>query len=100
MTHRVLITMIVCLAMLSCKKTNQDATVTKDCTGTYLTIDSKDFKVCNEDILEAYEDGTIITASFKKLKECKPLENKVTCELYHEYKYWIEITKIKSTLDS
>lgn len=99
MRSRILLALIICLTIVSCKKTNQDATVTKDCTGTYLTIDSKDFKVCNEEILEAYDEGTKIKASFKKLKECQALEDKVTCELYHEYKYWIEIKSLKVSAD-
>jgi hypothetical protein len=36
------------LTMVSCKKElNKSMTVVKDCTGTYLQMDGKDFKVCD-----------------------------------------------------
>jgi hypothetical protein len=97
---RILIAAFLAITIMSCGKSNQDATVSRDCSGTYLTIDSKDFKVCNEELLEGYEEGVKLKASFSKLKNgCPYLENKITCELYHEYKYWIEIKKIKVLTD-
>jgi hypothetical protein len=41
-------TVAALLTLLSCKReTNKPMTVIKDCTGTYLRMDGKDFQVCN-----------------------------------------------------
>ena len=84
------------LTLLSCKReTNKPMTVIKDCTGTYLRMDGKDFQVCNIGKLTFFSSGTTVNATFKKIDNCKRLEGKVVCKMLHQNEGLIEIVKLK-----
>jgi hypothetical protein len=101
LTSRVFITIFIALTLLSCNKINQDAIVAKNCSGTTISVNDKNYRVCNEEILEDYMDGESVEISFSILKNgCPEFENGVVCDLFLEYKQWIEIKKVKSTLES
>ena len=70
-------------------------TVLKDCSGTYLRTDGKDFHVCNQEKLSSFSSGTNVTATFKTLQNCKALEEKFVCMLYHQNEGWIEVCNLK-----
>jgi len=70
-------------------------TVVKDCSGTYLRLDGKDYHVCNEEKLSSFSSGTNVTATFKTLQNCKALEEKIVCKLYHQNEGWIEVCNLK-----
>ncbi|MCI5059378.1 MAG: hypothetical protein MRY83_24915 [Flavobacteriales bacterium] len=79
----------------ACKKEkNVSSEVIRDCTGTYLRLDEKDYKVCNIDILEGYESETNIIATFKKTNNCDDPEVAV-CLLYHPFEHYIKIQSIQ-----
>ena len=86
----------VALFLTTCKKEkNQTVTVVRDCTGTYLRFDSKDYSVCNPDKVASFSDGTTVTATFRKVDECNyPY---TACMMVHPYDIGglIEVTKIK-----
>ncbi|MDX2171953.1 MAG: hypothetical protein SFY56_02460 [Bacteroidota bacterium] len=80
----------------SCKKkVCNDATVIKDCTGSYLRVDKKDYLICNENIFSNYANGTKVQATFIKLESCKALEDKTVCMMVHEHEGLIEVKKIQ-----
>jgi hypothetical protein len=82
--------------MFSCNKEEcKSMTVVRDCTGTYLRLDGKDFHVCNEEKLSSFSSGTNITASFKTIENCKALEEKFVCKMYHKNEGWIEVVNLK-----
>jgi hypothetical protein len=85
------------LTIFGCKKESyKTATVIMDCTGTYLRMEGKDYKVCNLEKVSSLPSGTTVVATFKKITECKGSGNfSVTCLMYHEYDSWIEVEKIK-----
>lgn len=95
--------LILCLLLIlttifsSCKKeTNQTVTVIRDCTGTYLRLNGKDYHVCNLGKVTSFPTGTTVTATFKKLTECNDSDNTAAvCYMLHENEGWIEVTKIK-----
>lgn len=91
------ITVIVLLfTLFSCNKEQyQNMTVVKDCSGTYLQIDGKDFHVCNEEKLSSFSSGTNVTASFKKIDNCMALAEKCVCKIYHKNEGWIEVVNLK-----
>ena len=89
-------TVAVLLTLFSCKReTNKPMTVVKDCTGTYLRIDGKDFQVCNVGKLSLLSAGSTVDATFRKIDNCKRLEDKVVCMMLHPNEGWIEIVKLK-----
>jgi len=85
------------LMLFSCKKKAlENMTVVRDCTGTYLRIDRKDYRVCNLEKLTTYNDGVIVKAKFHKLKECNGSGmNQIVCMMYHQHEGWIEVTEVK-----
>lgn len=69
-------------------------TVIKDCTGSYLRFNDKDYHICNIEIVENYNDGTEVNASFKNIDDC-PDNAEIVCEMLHNNEGWVEVTKIK-----
>ena len=89
-------TVAVLLTVFSCKReTNKPMTVVRDCTGTYLRMDGKDFQVCNIGKLSLFSTGTAVNATFRKIDNCKRLEDKVICKMLHPNEGLIEIVKLK-----
>jgi hypothetical protein len=85
------------LANAACQKENKvNMTVVRDCTGTYLQKDGKDYQVCNLEKVKNFDDGTKVTASYKRLKERKGSGiDQIVCLMYHQSEGWIEVTAIK-----
>jgi hypothetical protein len=71
------------------------ATIVRDCSGTYIRIDKTDYLVCNKEILQDIPDETIVSVSFKKVKQCPPTDEMV-CMLYHEHKGTVKVKKVQS----
>ncbi len=81
------------LLVFSCKKVKQEKmTVIRDCTGTYLRFDGKDYHVCNLEKLETFPDNAAVTASFRKVDSCT---DNAACLMFHENEGWVEITDIR-----
>jgi len=82
---------------MSCEKErNQPATIVRDCTGTYLQIDSKDYQVCNVSKTETFEADELVIATFKIVGECiDPDYVNPDCKMLHHFEDWIEVQKIK-----
>ena len=81
----------------ACKKErNQTMTIVRDCTGTYLRIEGKDYQVCNLEKVSSFSDGTLVTATFKKIKECNgSAKDAIVCLMLHPNEGWIEVEKVK-----
>ncbi len=90
------ITLISCLAIFigSCSKDCVRTEVEKNCTGTYLRISEKVYKVCNYEILDAYEDGDEVNARYKKVNNCTPDPDVVICMMYFPFDGNIEVSSI------
>lgn len=82
---------------LACKKSiHKEATVVKDCSGTYLKIGGKDHQVCNAESLSSFESGDKVTINYKCLESCDNLlPIPAICYLNHPNEGWIEVLKIK-----
>ncbi|MNJ92940.1 hypothetical protein D3C87_106150 [compost metagenome] len=70
-----------------------DAIVEKNCTGTYLKIDTKFSYVCNSDILASYANGQSVSVSYKALEGCSSIGTAV-CAAAFNYDGIIEINEI------
>lgn len=87
---------IFLLTMIGCKKEfNDRVTVIRDCTGTYLRLDGKDYKICNYEIVASFENNETITATFKMNKNsyCEA-QHRTTCAMFHENEGWIDVSKV------
>jgi len=86
-------TTITLLTLIACKKVkNETMTVVRDCSGTYLHFNGKDYNVCNLEKVSSFSDGASVIATFRKIKNCT---SGVVCLIYHENEGWIHVEKIK-----
>lgn len=81
--------------ILSCEKEkNQSATIVRDCTGTYLRLDNKDYLVCNTKKTNEFEENDEVIATFKDVKDCRT--NDAVCAVYHKTEGTIKVCKIRN----
>lgn len=94
---KTIVTVLSIAALSSCAANfqNQKATVVGDCTGKYLRIAGKDYQVCNTDLLNNFKNGSTVTATFEKIKNCPEFEGKISCMMYHPNEGIIRIKSIK-----
>ena len=85
---------IVFSFFFGCEKSKTRMTIIKDCTGTYLRDNSRDYYVCNSDLLDSYSTGDKVNVSYSELEECFGILEAITCEMDHPYKGKIEIAEI------
>ena len=87
-------TTILLTILISCSKVNnKNMTVIKDCTGSYLRFNGKDYQICNIEIVEDFENGVEVEASFERIDDCE--NNWIVCYMLHENEGWINVTKIE-----
>lgn len=89
-----ILTVLCGMSMNSCSKDYQHATIDRDCTGTYLELNDKDYLVCNPDIVNWIEEGNEIQVKFKTNASCPQDPNQSLCELYHAHCGIVEILEI------
>ncbi len=94
---KTLFVLFLTILLAGCKKEiNKIVTVVRDCTGTYLRFDGKDYQVCNLEKVSSFSDGSIVTATFKSINVCNgPAKDSVVCLMIHHNEGWIEVEKIK-----
>ena len=78
------------------KESNQCVTVVRNCTGTYLKWDGKNYQVCNLEQVSGFEDGASLKATFKKIKTCNgSAMEQITCKMLFPHEGFIEVIKVK-----
>lgn len=84
------------LMSATCKKSvNIPMVFIKDCTGTYLRYNDKDYHICNTEKVEGFTNGDTVIAKFTKLKECNgKAKDGIICMMYHANEGWIEIQSV------
>lgn len=86
------------LAFFSCEKgieKTKESTLIRDCTGTYLRVDNKDYLICNAELVSYLPNNTKIEASYVTEKDCDKSKDQIICAMYHAHEKIITITKIK-----
>jgi major membrane immunogen (membrane-anchored lipoprotein) len=79
--------------LISCGKKGGTMMVVGDCTGVYLQYHNKDYKVCNKEMLSGFKSGTIVRASFRKIRKCET--RGFECMMAHENEGYVEVLKIE-----
>lgn len=80
-----------------CKKDNNgiNARLIKDCTGTYIQINGKDYQVCNTEKTDALNADLNVKVEYTKITECTgSAASAIVCMMYHPNEGWIEIKNI------
>ena len=66
------LTTILLTTLISCSKVNnKNMTVIKDCTGSYLRFNGKDYHICNIEMVESFANGVEVEGSFEKIDDCE-----------------------------
>jgi hypothetical protein len=88
---------ITSMFIFGCSKPQEnEMKVVRDCTGTYLQVNNKDYRVCNLEKVENFADGVSVKASYRSLTECNGSANgQIICMMYHQHEGWIEVLTIK-----
>ena len=69
-------------------------TFVRDCTGSYIRIDSNDYKICNYQDVKNYESGDVLKVSYDSIGECKNFNpEQLTCKMAHMFKHNVHINK-------
>lgn len=88
-----LFVLVAWLSLSGCTDSQtQTATVFKNCTGSYLRFEDNDFKVCNQEIIESYQKGEVITVSLRHIDQCS---YDYACNLYYPFEGWVEVLEIE-----
>ena len=98
----VIITMVL---LISCKKTDlstpqdqtpttgfQNAQVIKNCLGSFLQIENKNYLVCNENLVQNYPHKSQVQVTLNRQTGCN---YSGACYMYFEYEYSVEILGIQ-----
>ncbi len=86
---------LLTLLMTSCSKSFREGTINRDCTGTYLKLNDKDYLVCNPLMTNSYQDGKTVNIKFKSKASCSSNPVSFACQLYHPNSGFVEIIEIK-----
>lgn len=89
-----LLIITIAATIFSCEKEkNQTATIIRDCTGTYLRIDDKDYLVCNGEKTSEFEENENVIVTYEDIDQCS--FDGFLCELYHKNEGPIKVCKIR-----
>lgn len=92
-----LILIFTIVMLFSCKKESYtNATIIKNCTGTYLRVLDKEYFVCNVKKTASFDNQQKVLASFNLIKECKSLSiGNPICAMYYPNNGIANINAIK-----
>ena len=69
-------------------------TFVRDCTGSYIRIDSNDYKICNYQDVQKFESGDVLKVSYDSIGKCENTNpEQLTCKMAHLYVHNIHIHK-------
>lgn len=92
----VLLTLSTLLLAFCKKEPYKSSVIVRDCTGSYLRFENKDYHVCNPEQIQLYPNGATVYARFKQIEECNGTAVQgYICKLYHANEGWITIEKVR-----
>ena len=89
-----LLVVLFALAFTGCQKECGEMLVVRDCTGTYLRHEGKDYHVCNIEKLSGISSGTTVNATYHKIAGCPEQDQTVVCMMLHENEGWIVVDSV------
>ena len=66
----------------------------RDCTGSYIRFDAKDYKICNYQDVQKYETGDVLMVSYDSICKCENINpEQLTCKMAHMFVHQVQIKK-------
>lgn len=91
MTKKIVIGIFTMFLLASCGKDVQNGKINRDCTGSYLELNNKDYLICNPSMTSSIPDGSEVSVEFSFKPEGKFYG---VCYMYHENHGFVEITAV------
>lgn len=89
---------LLLIILISCKTTTGVVgEVVIDCTGSYVRIDNKDYRVCNKEVLEGYKQEDKVLVRMKRIDNCSSGE--IVCMMYLAYEYQVKVQFVRKADD-
>lgn len=96
MTKYILTSLLgITLLLSSCGKITQNGEIVRDCTGTYLQLNNRDYLICNPSMVSSQPSGSHVKVKFRHLGKCSGNSDQAICEMYHHSYGFVEISEIK-----
>lgn len=94
MKKRNLLIVTLIVFIIGCKKNDPsvEATVTRDCTGTYVQIKGQDYMVCNYKKLQNFNEGDKILIAYTPIETCN--SDQIVCMMFRQHSGIVEITNL------
>lgn len=89
-----ILSLFILIGSTSCSKTFTRGSIERNCTGTYLELNKKNFLICNPEITESYSDGSTVKVRFDSKDSCSKKPGDI-CALYYESHGFVKIIEIK-----
>lgn len=70
-------------------------TIVRNCTGTYIRVNEKDWHVCNFELLKNYKEGIRLSVTYEIPEDCPEFNGIAVCMMYHPHEGLIRILGIK-----
>lgn len=68
--------------------------IIKNCTGAYIRYLGKDYRVCNDELLKYYADGSQASVTFSPAGDCSQ-GDRYLCNMYYFYEETVTISCIR-----
>lgn len=86
---------LLTFSISSCSKPFRNGTINRDCTGTYIELNDRDYLICNPLMTDSYQNGKTVKVKFKSKTSCSSNSVSFACQLYHPNSGIIEVMEIK-----
>lgn len=84
---------LLVLVVSSCVKRHTLAVIDRNCTGTYLNVHDRVYRVCNEEKLAAFQNSEVVDVHFRITHECDNLDD-VICMMAVDFDEVVEILSV------
>lgn len=92
---RIILFVLLISLLTACGKRNVEGVIERDCSGTYIVIGLLDYRVCNTEITEAFDNGTMVEIDYRTINNCSDQEGIIRCPVTRAFKDFIRIKSLK-----
>ena len=85
---------IVIFTFISCSKDDyKEGKIIKNCTGSYLNIDDKEYLICNSEVVVDFNNDTEVLVDFTLIDNCNNNQGTI-CMMVYNYNGTISVNEI------
>ena len=92
-THFFIILLLLGLVWGCGKEDWKNAVLVRDCTGSYIRLEDKEFLICNQKKVSFIETGTKIEVVISQVSECT--QEGIVCMMLHEHDGFVKVERVR-----